>query len=1594
MDTILRFNLLEYSIVAETTRSMLLSVNINGPSSMSDSSLALWATVIRISTQMNPGTALNASKQVCGWLRELWTVGMFFFTSPAAITDKRIGTTTDKLQVAQVAAFARPLDLLNLLLACTNRTFELSTAQFTGPASSIAKTWYFHQKNRRLLEYLFHLSDLFDCPNPWDTWKTFSLEPFTRQDPNDILVLDLLRIKSEIFLQAWQSLFRDKSHHVTVDIVQILGSFCIVVALYAGCLPRQLGSRLQDLRRSSQHLWNGICSFLAVREIDFTYACLELLYKVVPPSILFSSDLHPLYSTCLNDIVRPFVEVLEQHRRTEKECVSSDTGELMDLDDPLLSPDELSACQQSIITLNREALPLLPNLATLQRSMTIELSVFSILTDASTSQQLSHTSLIEYLTELDYADILSSQSFFPYVCRACSTMGRDCLLQILENLAEKCLQSYELERCESSLCLCIRMMSSFIDSWSNGESDDLSDAASDIYTWFIDVLLEKKKATSGVYIALAEFLECVLMSNASSSGNNPNLSPRTSLFTIVQDGDIPVKFSAASLIPRIFGHFLLKDHDAVFDDFLGSLPRDPDWGEGIALRLFALSQLASQWHTLLRRSIYHMFETPAQVPSSVQYAEKCLRTVAESLGLVDAKELFRLFSSQILYTWTESHSINEIPFSVFGYTSLRGLLLDVQDEAVGQIMMRSRDSESIQLENCMNAPFNELLTTSFYKAAAYGIARDISIPPEQGSHRKSVESRLRKLLGADQFMVRIEEHFPLIIATLFRSLDQYEQIERAFSKRANFRYALAIMEWITGKSASKTALPANQQPSFRARYLIDELEFLCKRTGYELETIWTPTLASFVCRALFESIHPALGSLHACSVIRKIRILVCVAGPVMLRDYPFEMILHALRPFLTDLHCSEDALGIFWYLLEAGAPYLRENPRFMAGIAVSTFVSLKKFFASSPEKTTQQAQFKVALENALEFHRWFGEYLENYKPQVVNLLHPGNREGIDESFRRLVQLSRKVSAAGNATKGTNESGLLLEILRDRDSEHGLLSRPISDLVLSLLCADFKRPSDYHKDVIQEDKDAIDNSVAVWETLQNLNVGTEYRLWAARVIGRAFAATGKINNALLREQDPSAFEVQNYKLIPGIVYRSKAHILQVLCDMLQNNSPLDVGLVERTLQLVVNNFEGSQDIEDYPRIIPETVMKALIWNPYPCPAVSLSDSETRRGMETADWSPKLPFADWARNIALLLCKAAASNPVVGPLSKILNVVHGLAVRLLPYILHDVLLAEFEEGGDIRHKISHIFKKVLREIDEQTIPHARLVISCILYLRTQPRPEESTIAERDEWLELDYEEASFAANKCCMNKTCLLFLEIHASRMSPGSRRSSLAKYNPPSDFLHDVFKKIDDPDFFYGIQERPSLASVMERLDYESEGIKNLLFHSAQYDSEMQMSGNPNPYGVLKALNSTNLQGIASAMFSVPSDAKDGPASLDSMLQAATSLQQWDISVSPVNQSPPAIVFKVFQNLNTLGTMTEVLGSMDEYLLATLDLLANASRSANSVRAVMRALGTMTEIGDVLSSTSTEQIEEEWQKIMTRGVLMRTERYVPNFSFIR
>ena len=1483
------------------------------------------------------------------------------------------GSIADRIQTTQAAAFARPVQLLNLLIACTGRTAKPFSLGYPGLVTHLCRTWLRFRQNDDVLRYLLLLSD---GTNADDTAITESdvnhIASSARPHPGDQHVLELFQSKIDAFGQLWRSLCADKSHRITAEVVQILSSLCVSASIFLEIVPASF-HRSRDLQTSVDKLWTELCGFLAKQEIGLLHGCIDVMSPLIL-SLRPPLDRKNAFYRAIHKMSKPLYVVLKETRQRER-METPFTNDAMDIDDPFPRRENQSDGVESVNLLNRldDNCLLFEDSDSARIAVTIQcgfLAEFNLDNEAPIADKL-----IDYIMTLGKEDILIGWHFIADFVTEDPQITRTSACNLLEFLAEFTLTSYEFERCEASTSACISLVGCFVPLWTSNENDDLTSCAFDLYDWFIDVLLGEGLGSPKTMIRLAGLLERILDSNPSFSTGSSRPSARTSLFKVLCDGDLVVKFYVSQMIPSIFGRFVLKEHDMIFGDVLENLPRDPDWTEGIALRLYFLSQLASKWHTLLRRSIYHIVEAPGQVPLSSPYAQACLRKVANALGLTDSKDVFKLFSSQILYTWMETQSLSAIPFDIFGYSTLRGFLLDVQDEAVAQIIMRVKEEDMNDISRILETPVEELLALSFPRSEAYSIARDISTPPSQEPGFKGAETTMRNLLGTERFMELFSQSFPEIIAAQFRCADQTEQMGKAFAKRPAFQDAQRIWSEIEGKSSSKAILPASQQPSFRAKFLLDELEFICKRMGLDLQTIWTPTLFCFVTRTLLESIHPALGSLHACSVLRKLKVLLSVAGPVALRDYPFEMLLHSLRPYITDFQCSEDALGLFWYLIDNGREYLLANPSFVAGLAVSTLASLKAFLASPQDSTTQESHFRATLSQVHIFHRWFSAFLEEYAPSNLS-------DASRESLRKVIRSSQYIQLVGNATKDTYESDLMSELLRDQVSGQNLLSKPATDLVFSLLCSQFERPIDFRDDILGDDQVAANNTVALLNSLENQSHSTDFRLWAARALGRAYASTGVISDSLLREQRLDF--VDSSPVSSHLT--SKFSILHIICHLLLSNSCQNAGLAERTLQVIVQNISANPDLGDCLLAIPDSLMQALLWAPYQCPELCLRSLTALN--HRICWKKGTTVTEWAKDFALALCDEASNDPVIGSLVVILHSMPSLATQLLPYILHDVLLSEYDGNQMTRHAVSEAFREAFQDANEHRLQHIRLIIYCILYLRYQQMPRETTMDERDGWLDIDYILASSAAAKCRMYKTALLFVEIHSSRISTSSRRSSMSMSPPSPDLLHEIFTSIDDPDLFYGIQHDASLDSIVAKLQHEGCGFKNLFFQSAKYDADIKLTtaaDDIDTSNIIEALNSTNLHGMASVISRAPGPSSGKASAFDGVISSALYLQQWDIPV-PSTASATGNLFRALQSLNTAEDRAQMVLTLDDCFLGVLDRLSDDNQSLSSLRTSMRTLGILTEVDEALMSQSPEQLKEAWNRILQRSSWLKYERY--------
>jgi hypothetical protein len=89
MDVLLRLNIVPFSAVSETVQSMLLSIELSGPASLTETSSSLLNTIIQERIKENPTHFNTTAERILNWLLSKWTPSKRSFcrfaTSPNSI---------------------------------------------------------------------------------------------------------------------------------------------------------------------------------------------------------------------------------------------------------------------------------------------------------------------------------------------------------------------------------------------------------------------------------------------------------------------------------------------------------------------------------------------------------------------------------------------------------------------------------------------------------------------------------------------------------------------------------------------------------------------------------------------------------------------------------------------------------------------------------------------------------------------------------------------------------------------------------------------------------------------------------------------------------------------------------------------------------------------------------------------------------------------------------------------------------------------------------------------------------------------------------------------------------------------------------------------------------------------------------------------------------------------------------------------------------------------------------------------------------------------------------------------------------------------
>lgn len=72
MDVLLRLELVQYASVHESIESIFLSLDLNGPAILAESSMSLFVTIMNQAAAANPSSTKRISERIVGWLFGKW----------------------------------------------------------------------------------------------------------------------------------------------------------------------------------------------------------------------------------------------------------------------------------------------------------------------------------------------------------------------------------------------------------------------------------------------------------------------------------------------------------------------------------------------------------------------------------------------------------------------------------------------------------------------------------------------------------------------------------------------------------------------------------------------------------------------------------------------------------------------------------------------------------------------------------------------------------------------------------------------------------------------------------------------------------------------------------------------------------------------------------------------------------------------------------------------------------------------------------------------------------------------------------------------------------------------------------------------------------------------------------------------------------------------------------------------------------------------------------------------------------------------------------------------------------------------------------
>ncbi|GAB7345661.1 hypothetical protein MBLNU457_3949t2 [Dothideomycetes sp. NU457] len=1507
--------------IQELAQSFQTSMEINGPATCNESSCGFIKALMRSTDGARILTSTEAKEHIVAWCLGKWT--------PADSFEKGIAADTQSLV---------PSDLLSLVFEGLPMPLLPTFRSVQDLRASPGQYWYAHFESLPIVQYLLLLPDqhshhLLNL----DFTSGRSAIPISHTAETTLIVsiLNSCTSKSQATLGNFREALSKRARSISTNAVREVSMLVFVNTYILASIGADAGSRADNLRKANQNLRDCLCAFIESKECsDDRLDCILDVFFVQPDSQGTAENDITLIS--LADAYTALASSFERRRDALLDQTPILDGDMMDMDSQFESQTSGHRSKESRRwIMPRSELAAAFDSACRRTGGFVYMKLLSLLDTERATENPASSALVDILKTLSPTELLSTRPVLSIIGKMGLRWEEKHMFELFERLLDAVVDSPTEKSSEVSLGFIVDVMAISIDLWVGKTVTSFHGLSVDFYEYLTRMALETKTLPDGVQKRLSTLLLDIWKRNGDYGQEEKLQSTRSTLFSILETSSISVKMYLADRIPSIFNLFTLPNHEALFDDIEAILPANLEWIEG--------------------------------------YARLGIECVSKSHAFDGPTAICKTFAPQILYTWLQSHSLLSMPHEVFGYSSLDELCDHNKVEVFSQLLLLDKREDMDTIKQRLRVSNSDIARACFGKAFAYAVSQDAS--SQQRTHE--AEERLKRLHGNDAFADTIRISAPTILAQFLIST-QTETAEKSLESTSHLEGACAILSDVKSSIVTERHLAPGMQPSFKGKVFAKQVTILCSRAELGLDKLFSTANLTSTIRTLLSTVHPALGSLHTYATLKKLRLLISLAGRSALQGYPLESLIRFIRSLVVDSICADDAVSLLKYLFQYGSEYLLQRPTIFYGLGVLSLLSLKTFMEARPDSLTQESQYKLTLSAVQSFHGWLATFL---------LETVADEHKSSSRLKMILKASSDVIFPPLLSKDQPCALLVGSLLDDRLSSQPFLSEEYRRQIFEALLMSAVAPDSPIDFALVDDHSAARYVRLLWEYARPAFENRHVSNWVGQVAGKAYVVSGSINLGL---DSGASTDGRDTPQEDSQLQTSQRLISAALLRLLAASDLTSVLLVEQALCTMFANDDEAQS-SDLIELFPVEIVEAL----------QLPEQRSRKRSKkvrsvpdkvglTTDFEQlrsKTNVQEWAGDLVRSISRQTSDHALLVALSEVLDASELLAVDMLPYVVHLGLLSDLNGTEQLKAAVSSMMASSFRERDAETRSKLRLILKALVYILKQQIPHERTILDRQHWLDISFVEAAEAASWSEMPTTALFLTEISAQQVQQatvrGSRRSSAASTpmeTVPEGILLDVMKEVDDPDAFYGVDRTTSFSSILDRVDQERDGLKSLMLHSARLDALTRVGASDlgsDSLGTFRALSTLDLNSLTLTLLNQRKNALTQDDFSTTMLHTAQKLDKWDIALPNTCNTAETNLYQVQESLRRSNSPTTIQALIHK---ATSDIMIDLSASdvkAHQARSNFKLLGTLAEIGDMLSQRSAGDMKDLWARMQQR-----------------